>query len=368
MEDIKMSAMKAQYAKLKPELDAAFTAVMESGAFGGGPQVGSFAKALTQYVSVQHAIPCATGADAYRLAFAALDLPNGAEIVMPAFMDNTAVDAALDCGLIPVFADVLPDAYTLDPASVKEVLTRNSRALMPVHVFGQCAPMEELTALATQHHLQLIEDASHALGTVYTDSDQKNAKAGSMGHVSITSFFPSKPLAGSGEGAAVLTNDPVLARKMKDLLETTLPVGMDALQAAMLEVKLKHLEEFNEGRQVIAKYYNSAFAATDLVKAPERAAYSSHIYQQYAITVAPEIRDGLQAYLREQHIPSEVYYPQPLHLQQRDKASRFVPNRLPVAAHLAKSILSLPMHALLSEEKLAYICQHVIDYVQQKAS
>ena len=373
-----MVDMKAQYARLKPALDAAFSAVMASGEFTDGPQVVRLAGELEQYLHVQHAFPCANSTDALKVALLALDLPVGAEVVLPAFSDEKMVEVVTLLGLNPTFADVLPDTFTLDPASVEKVMTPATAAILPVHLFGQCAPMEALADLAKQHNLWVVEDTTQALGAVYRWSDKREASAGSMGHMSFTSFFPSKPVAGTGEGGALFTNDAALANKVRHIISNTGSEQdvqeaerkfspLDTLQAAMLEVKLHHLDAYHAARQQVAQFYDRAFADTELVQTPCNAPYSSHIYQQYTIKVAPELRDGLQQFLRKNHIPSAVYYPKPLHLLEALAKQNQTPPKLPVSERLSKSVLSLPMHSELKEDQLTYICHHVKNYVKQRS-
>ena len=376
MEDIRMTDQKAQYAQHKPELDAAFSAAMESMMQEKSTLVDDFASKVAEYLGVRHVFPCANGTDALQIALAALNLPAGAEVVVPAFGDAAGAEVVKALGLKPVFADVLPDTYMLDPMAVEEVITPSTAALLPVHLFGQCAPMHELLALAARHSLLVVEDNTQSLGAVYVGPDGQEAKAGSLGHISATAFFPAKPLAGMGEGGAIITNDAALAESVRVLTEDGQPdeantgrvyinSHLDPLQAAMLEVKLKYMDGYNAARQEVARFYDNAFAETVLVQAPRRASYSSHIYQQYTITVNPALRDGLQEHLRQHHIPSVVYYPQPLHLQESFTYRGYKAGDFPVSERLSESVLSLPMHSRLKEDQLAYICQHLLNYVKQ---
>ena len=372
MEDIKMTDQKAQYARLKPELDAAFSAAMESMGSAESSQVQRFTQRLEADLQVSHAVACASAAGALQLALLALDLAAGAEVILPAFADAMAAGLVANMGLKPVFADVLPDTFTLDPAAAEKVITPATAAIVPVHLFGQCASMEALLQVARKYKLWVLEDNMQSFGAAYTWPDGHSQKAGTIGHLGITSFYPAKPLGDQGEGAAVLTNDSALAQSLENFLATQprggsddagAPAALDTLQAAMLEVKVKYIDEFNVARQRIAGFYDAAFAATPQVQAPQRAPYSSHVYQQYAITVAAGIRDDLKEYLRENHIPSMVYYPQPLPLQEAFLYLGYSPGgAFPVAAELSKTILSLPMHSELKEDQLHYICRHVLNY------
>lgn len=374
MEDIRMVAMKAPYAQLKPELDAAFNAVMESMQFVDGPQVASFARQLEQYVQVHSATPCANGTVALRMALNALHLPVGAEVIVPTFTYFSLAEVVEQMGLKPVFADVLPDTFTLDPVAVEKGVSGATAAIIPVHLFGQCALMQPLMEIAQAHTLWVLEDATQAYGATYRRPGERSVRAGSLGHIGITSFFPPNPSGGNGEGGALFTNDPALAEELQQLSkqlssggESLGVTGLDTLQAAMLEVKIKHIDSFNKRREEVAQFYNDAFAETQLVQAPVCAPYISHVYQQYTIKVAPEIRDGLQEYLRENHIPSVVYYPQPLHLHDRFAYLGYKEGDFPVSEGLSKRVLSLPMHTELKADQLEYICHHMLTYVNRHA-
>ncbi|MBC5992154.1 DegT/DnrJ/EryC1/StrS family aminotransferase [Pontibacter cellulosilyticus] len=375
MEDIKMVDLKAQYAKLKPELDAAFSAVMESMEFINGPQVANFARSLENYLQVRHAIPCANGTDALQIALMAFQLPAGAEVIVPSFNYVSGAEVVALLGFKPVFADVLPETFTIDPASVKNVITPATAAIIPVHLFGQGAAMREIMEIAEEHNLFVIEDNAQSLGAEYAHPDGHSSKLGTIGHIGTTSFFPSKPLGGMGDGGAVFTNDDKLAAIIQKIANhgqsekykfSTLGVNsrLDTLQAAMLDVKIKYVDEYNAARQEIARFYDNAFAEITAIQAPHRASYSSHVYHQYTITVAPELRDGLKAHLRDNHIPSMVYYPEPLHLQEAYTYLGFTSGDFPNSELLSKSVLSLPMHSELKEDQLTYICQHVLDFVK----
>ncbi len=366
-----MTATKAQYAKLKPELDAAFSTVMASMSMEEGPQQQEFARSIATFQQVQHAIPCARGTDALELALLALQLPAGAEVILPAFCYEALPEVIMKLNLKPVFADVDSRTFTLSPAAAERMITAATAAMVPVHLFGQCAPMQELTELAQKYNLWLLEDVAQALGAVYVDKDEKEWRAGAIGHMGYTSFFPTKPSADFGEGGAVFTGDAELAERMQQIARDgmggkyTFSARLQNLQAAMLDVKIRYLDEYNEAREEIARFYDNAFAETKLVQAPQRATYSSHTYHQYTIKVAPALRDGLQQHLSDNFIPSVVYYPQPLHLLEKYTLAGYLPGELPVAELLSQSALSLPLHSELKEDQLAYICQHVIDYVKQ---
>ncbi|MCX2739103.1 DegT/DnrJ/EryC1/StrS family aminotransferase [Pontibacter anaerobius] len=370
MEDIKMTASKAIYAKLKSELDAAFSAVMGSMDFEGNAQVKQLAHTLINIQGVQHAMPCTNGREALQLALMALPLPEGAEVVIPVFNYAVAAEVVVQMGLKPVFADVDEQTFTLDPAAVERAITPATAAIIPVHMFGQSAPMDALLTIAEKYKLWLIEDSTQAFGAVYTRSDGIKRRAGAMGHMGVTSFFNAKPEAGTGEGAAVFTDNDDLAERLQHIVSDNSKYKvsqLDALQAAMLDVKVKYVDEYNASRLNIAQYYDHALGETGLIHPPKRSVHSSHTFVAYTIRVAPGVRDGLQQYLRDNHIPSMIYYPEPLHFQEAYQAVGYKQGDFAVAELLSRSVLSLPIHSELKEDQLSYICQHVVDYVKESS-
>lgn len=368
-----MSATKAPYAKLKQELDAAFSAAMESMSSGGGIQVQQFAQSLASYFQVPKAIPYSNGVGALKSALQLLRLPKGAEVVVPAFGDATMMEVLLQFGLEPVFADVDPNTFTVNVATVKNVVSSQTAAILATHLFGQCAPLQELMEFSEKSKLWLIEDASQAFGAKYTAPNGQALKAGSLGHLALLNFFPVKATLDSGEGSAVLVNDGKLVEQLESLIKNSSETAadlfaeykLDTLQAAMLDVKMKYAEAFIREREEVARFYDAAFAETDLIQTPFRALYSSHVYQQYTIQMRPALRDGLQIYLRDNYIPSAVYYPRPLPLQYEFLKTKAKAGDCPVSEHLCSSVLSLPMHTELKQEQLEYICQHVLSYVKR---
>lgn len=372
MEDIRMTATKAPYAKLKQELDAAFSAVMESMHLEEGPHVQHFAQSLKTYLQVPRVVPCVNGKEALRLALSVLQLPAGAEVVVPAFGDASVVEVLLQSELKPAFADVDAATFTLTASSVEKVVSPHTAAIIASHLFGQPASMHELMQLARQHNVWLIEDATQALGAALKGLDDVLLKAGAMGHIGLTSLFPIKPMLSSGEGGAVLVNDKELITQLEGRNDgqhmygfTESQYKLGTLDAAMLDVKLKYMKAFNEEKEKVARYYDTAFADTELVHTPYRASYSSHVYHQYSLKVVPETRDGLQEYLRDNFIPSVVYYPEPLHLLTSFTHYSYKAGDFPVSEELCKSVLSLPMHTELKQDQLEYICHHVLTYLNR---
>ncbi len=372
-----MTAQKAQYAKLKPELDQAFSTMMASMELQDGPQVKSLARALEDYLQVAHALPCAHGTDALLLALAALDLPAGGEVILPAFCDRFVAEAVAASGLQPMFADVLPDTFTIDPVAVSSLVTPGTVAVIAVHLFGQCADLAELLQLAKRHQFYVIEDSAQSFGASYTMPDNTTYRAGALADIAITSFYPPKPLAGMDDGGAVLTNQPAWARKAEELLRKggpnnsqtgalSRPAPIAALDAALLEVKIKYISDYKQARQQVAAVYDQLFEKCGLCQVPVRNSRSTHIFQQYVLKVPGHLRDALQQHLQQHYIPSTVYYPQPLHLQNEFQLSyQYKKGDLPVAEEVAASVLSLPMHTELTEEQQGYIAYHTISFLQE---
>lgn len=359
-----MTASKAQYARIKPELDAAFSVVMQNMSVEGGPQVAQFAQSLQQFVPVSHAIPCAGAAVALRLALLALDLPAGAGVLLPAFGDKQLPELVQALGLTPVFADVDPRTFALDADRVAAYLSPETAAIVCVHPFGQAAPAEHLRALAEERGLWLIEDCSQSFGAKYTGANGQVQRVSTAGHISYTSFFAAKPLLNAGEGGAVLTNDDALAARVQQLLQQgrsevrnkTLP----ALEAALLDVKLQHLDAFNQEKERVVAYYTNAFAHIPAIITPSTKPVAPHTHQVFTIKVPAPLRNGLQQYLQQHYIPSVVYYPDALPLLYNSERGAY-----PVAEALCQQVLALPLHPELKEDQLAYICQDVVNYVKQ---
>lgn len=374
MKPIQMVDLAGQHAKIQGELQSAMQEVMESSAFIRGPRVTKFQQNLAAYLNVKHVIGCANGTDALQLALMALDLPKGAEVITPDFTFVATAEVIVLLGYTPVMVDVDPDTYTLDIEKLRKAITPATKAIIPVHLFGQCADMEPIMAIAKEHHLHVIEDTAQATGTDYIFSDGTRKKAGTVGHIGCTSFFPSKNLGGAGDGGAIFTNDDKLAARISVMANHGMrdayyyeAIGinsrLDSLQAAVLDVKLGHLEEYNEARQAVADRYDKAFSGFDMLQVPKRAAYSTHIFNQYTVRLKDGRRDELQRYLEEKGVPARVYYPVPLHKQEPyAKAGKFNEGALEVTNMLSEQVLSLPMHTELSTEQVEYITETVRDF------
>ncbi|WP_343049813.1 DegT/DnrJ/EryC1/StrS family aminotransferase [Rufibacter quisquiliarum] len=376
MNQLQMVDLKGQYQRLKPQIDAAMQAVVDSTAFINGPQVKEFSQHLAQYLQANHVIPCANGTDALQIALMALDLPAGGEVIVPAFNYVATAEVIALLGLKPVFVDVLPDTFCLDPDRVRAAITDKTVAIMPVHLFGQCAPMEEIMDLAIAQELFVIEDNAQAIGAEYIDAEGGTSFAGTIGHVGTTSFFPSKNLGCMGDGGAIFTQDEELAVVLQQIANhgqhkkyhysrVGVNSRLDTLQAALLDVKLQHLDDFILRRQKAAMNYDSAFVEVEGIKIPTLAPYSSHVFHQYTVQVSAGKRDALKAHLQEQGIPSMVYYPVPLHLHDAYAYLGYQAGDFPVAEGLCHTVLSLPMHTELTQEQQQYIANAVIEFLRK---
>ncbi|WP_181306598.1 DegT/DnrJ/EryC1/StrS aminotransferase family protein [Rufibacter sp. XAAS-G3-1] len=373
MTQLQMVDLKGQYQRLKPEIDAAMQAVVDSTAFINGPQVKTFAQNLAQYLQVGHVIPCANGTDALQIALMALDLPAGGEVIVPAFNYVATAEVIALLGLKPVFVDVLPDTFCIDPAKARAAITDKTVAIMPVHLFGQCAPMEEIMDLAIAQELFVIEDNAQAIGAQYVDAEGGTSFAGTIGHIGTTSFFPSKNLGCMGDGGAIFTQDIDLAATLQQIANhgqhkkyhysrVGVNSRLDTLQAALLDVKLTQLDDFIYRRQKAAGVYDAFLAEVPQIRIPALAPYSSHVFHQYTLQVPADQRDALKAYLQDKGIPSMVYYPVPLHLHEAYAYLGYKAGDFPVSEALCRKVISLPMHTELTEEQQNYIAEAVIQF------
>lgn len=370
MKPIQMVDLVGQYLKIKDEVDAAQRRVLESAAFINGPEVKEFEKELAAYLGVKHVIGCANGTDALQIAMMALGLKPGDEIITCSFTFVATVEVVALLGITPVFADVLPGTFNIDPADIKRKITPRTKAIVPVHLFGQTADMEAIMAIAQEHHLFVIEDNCQAIGSDYAFSDGTKKKAGAIGHIGTTSFFPSKNLGCYGDGGALFTNDDELASKIRrvcnhgsDVRYYHEVVGvnsrLDSLQAAVLRIKLRHLDAYAAARNAAAAAYDRAFSGIPGLTIPERSANSTHVFHQYTLKVAGGKREALRKHLEEHGIPAMIYYPVPCHLQNAYKTARFAEGSLPITESITHEVLSLPMSTELDEQQLAHITSSV---------
>lgn len=366
-----MVDLHGQYLKIKSEVNNAIQGVIDSSAFIKGGEVMDFQEELSRYMDVPHTIACGNGTDALQVAMMALGLEPGDEVITTPFTFIATVEVIRLLGLKPVFVDVLRESFNINPALLEKALTKRTRAVVPVHLFGQCADMDLIMDFARSAGIYVIEDNAQAIGANHTSHDGTIRKAGTIGHIGTTSFFPSKNLGAFGDGGALFTRDESFGKKLRSLVNHGMSneryyydqVGvnsrLDTMQAAILRIKLRHLEEYHAARQKAAAYYDQALSELAEIQIPERSAYSDHIFHQYTLKLAPEKREKLKQYLSEKRIPSMVYYPVPLHLQRAYKDLGYKEGDLPVSESLSGQVLSLPMHTELEEEQLAYICQEI---------
>lgn len=373
---IQMVDLKSQYEKIKTEVDAAIQQVINTTTFINGPEVKAFQAELEKYLNVKHVIPCANGTDALQIAMMALDLKPGDEVITADFTYVATAEVIGLLGLKPVLVDVLPGTFDIDVAAIEKAITPKTKAIVPVHLFGQCANMEAINALAKKYNLYVIEDTAQAIGADYRFKDGSAKKAGTVGTIGCTSFFPSKNLGCYGDGGALFTNDAALAAKIRMIanhgqsvqyVHDSIGVNsrLDSIQAAILRVKLRDLDNYAVARNKAASYYDKAFVGHPKIKTPARAAYSNHVFHQYTLQLNGVDRVALKDYLASKDIPAMVYYPIPLHLQKAYLDPRYKAGDFPVTEKLCASVISLPMHTELDEETLKYITDSVLEFINK---
>ncbi len=378
MHPLQMVDLKRQYIKIKPEIDAAIQNVIDTTAFIGGKDIKDFATELESYLGVKHVIPCANGTDALQIGLMALGLQPGDEVITPSFTYMATVEVVALLKLTPVFADVDADTFTLNIDSVRKAITSRTKAIIPVHLYGQCVDMEPLIALAKEHNIPLIEDNAQAIGGSYTFPDGRMVKTGTMGLMATTSFFPSKNLGCYGDGGAMFTNDDALADKLRMIANHGQKVRyyhemvgcnsrLDSIQAAVLRVKLKHLDEYCDARRAVADHYDNAFKGNTNIITPYRAPYSHHVFHQYTLQVKHVNRDEVQTLLTERKVPSMLYYPVPCHKQEMLKDYNTANADLPVTNMLQDCVISLPIHTEMTQEELDYISTNFLEVIAQLA-
>ena len=367
-----MVDLHTQYLKIQKEIDAGIREVIETTAFVKGQKVTDFQHHLEQYTGAKHVIPVGNGTDALQIALMGLGLKPGDEVITPTFTFIATAEVVALLGLTPVVVDVNWETMNMDTEAVRRAITPRTKAIVPVHLFGQCADMESLMAIAEEHHLYVVEDACQAIGAQYTFSNGETKQAGTIGHIGCTSFFPSKNLGCYGDGGAIFTNDDELAAKMRAIANHGMVVRyhhdmigvnsrLDSIQAAVLDAKLPHLNEYIASRQRAAAYYDQAFKGCSQILIPGRQAHSTHVFHQYTLRVTGADRDALREGLAERGIPAMIYYPVPLHQQKAYLDPRYKDGDFPVAEKLAACVLSLPMHTELDDEQLEYITSSVLE-------
>lgn len=374
MRPIQMVDLQQQYARIKLQVDSAISEVLETAAFINGKPVTEFSQSLSAYLNIPNVIPCANGTDALQIALMGLGLKPGDEVITPSFTFIATTEVVALLGLKPVFAEVDPKTFCLDPMSVEKQITKKTKAIVPVHLYGQSAPMKEIMDLAHKYNLHVIEDNAQAIGSDYLSPEGKTQKTGTIGTVGTTSFFPSKNLGAYGDGGALFTRDESLADRFRMIANHGQKkryyhelVGcnsrLDSIQAAILNIKLPLLDEYILRRRAAADAYDRAFANHPKITAPFRAPYSKHVFHQYTILLEGADRNKLNAYLASKKIPSMIYYPVPAHRQQMFAAFHSDRQKLDVTDWLTESVISLPMHTELEEEQLHFICNSVLEFL-----
>ena len=371
-----MVDLKQQYSKIKKEVDSAIQEVLDNAAFIQGKAVTDLAAGLAAYNGVKHVIPCANGTDALQIAMMALDLQPGDEVITPSFTYVATTEVVALLRLKPVFVEVDKKTFCIDPAAIEKAITPRTKAIVPVHLYGQAAPMEAIMDIARRHKLHVIEDNAQAIGSSFTFGDGSVKKTGSIGIIGTTSFFPSKNLGCYGDGGAIFTDDDTLASRLKMIANHGQSrryyhdmVGcnsrLDSMQAAVLNVKLKNLDAYTAARRSAADLYDAAFQSHPKITTPYRAPYSQHVFHQYTLILEGVDRDGLNEYLAGKNIPSMIYYPVPAHRQKMFAAFGGGDWNLPVTDWLTERVISLPMHTELDQEQLQYITSSVLEYINK---
>lgn len=371
MRKIQMVDLQTQYQRIKADIDRGIQAVIDEAAFVKGQQVADFQQNLEAYTGAKHVITVGNGTDALQIALMGLGLQRGDEVITPTFTFIATAEVVALLGLTPVVVDVDWETMNMSVESLKKAITPRTKAIVPVHLFGQCANMEEIMSIARAHNLYVVEDACQAIGAQYTFADGSTKQAGVIGDIGCTSFFPSKNLGCYGDGGAIFTNDDDLAARMRAIANHGMVVRyhhdmvgvnsrLDGIQAAILDAKLPHLDEYIASRRRAAAYYDKAFANNPHLLIPGHEPHSTHVYHQYTLRLIDVDRDNVKARLQEAGIPAMVYYPVPLHLQKAYQDPRYKAGDFPVAERLASCVLSLPMHTELDDEQLAYITENVL--------
>ncbi|MGW8122573.1 DegT/DnrJ/EryC1/StrS family aminotransferase [Roseivirga echinicomitans] len=374
MKPIQMADLIGQYSNIKEEIKVEIDKVLDTATFINGPAVKDFQKDLENYLAVKHVIPCANGTDALQVIMMAYDFPKGAEVIVPSFTYVATVEVIALLGFKPVFVEVYPDTFNIDIEDLEAKITEWTMAIVPVHLYGQCADMERLMAVAKKHDLKVFEDTAQAIGADFTFSNGRVAKAGTIGDAGSTSFFPSKNLGAYGDGGAIMTNDDALAAKLRMIVNhgqseryyhDSIGVNsrLDSLQAAILKVKLKYLDGYNQARQQVAKRYNEAFSVSDEIITPKKADFTTHVYHQYTIKLNDASkRNDLNKFLSAQGIPSMIYYPVPNHLQKAYSYYGYKEGDFPNTEDLCSRVISLPIHTEMEKEQQDFIIENVLRF------
>lgn len=372
-----MVDLVSQYNKIKPEVDQALINVMESAAFIKGPEVALFKEELQDYLDVKHVIPCGNGTDALQIALMALGLEPGDEVITSDFTFAATVEVIGLLRLTPVLVDVDEDTFNINIDALRNVITPKTKAIIPVHLFGQCSNMEEVMKIAEENNLFVVEDTAQAIGSRYEFSNGQIKRAGTIGNIGTTSFFPSKNLGCFGDGGALFTNDDELANRLEAIInhgmweryyhdEIGVNSRLDSMQAAVLRIKLRKLDEYINSRREAAKFYTEAFSEVDEITTPIIADYTDHVFHQYTLKVKGVDRNELKDFLTSKDIPAMIYYPVALHNQKAYKREGVNDDAFPVTMKLCDTVLSLPMHTELDEEQLSFITNSIIEFINSK--
>ena len=379
MNKIQMVDLKGQYQKIKDEVNLSIDQVLDSTQFINGSIVEEFSNNLKKYLNVKHIIPCANGTDALQIALMSLDLKRGDEVICPAFTYVATAEVISLLGLKPILSDVDPDTFNITAKIISPLISNKTKAIIPVHLYGQSTDMEEIIDIANKHNLYIIEDNAQSIGSKYTFKNKMTKKTGTMGHIGTTSFFPSKNLGCYGDGGAIMTNRDDLAIKMKMIANHGQSkkyhhsvIGcnsrLDSIQAAILNVKLKYLDNYIEKRNLMAQYYDESFKDISELSLPKRQFNSSHVFHQYTIKTDPEIRKTLLNYLSEKGIPSMIYYPIPLYKQ--EAFSKFFNKNfiIPNVENLCKSVFSLPIHTEIENSSQKFIIKEILNFFKKNTN
>lgn len=377
MKKIQMVDLKGQYDRIKDTVNAGIQEVLDTTTYVNGPEVQKFQKNLEDYLGVKHVIPCANGTDALQIAMMGLGLQPGDEVITADFTFAATVEVIALLQLTPVLVDVEPDTFNISVEAIRKAITPKTKAIVPVHLYGQAADMEAIMHLAAEHNLYVVEDNAQAIGANYKFSDGSKKKLGAIGHVAATSFFPSKNLGCYGDGGAIFTNDDELAHTLRGIVNHGMYVRyhhdvvgvnsrLDSIQAAVLNAKLPLLDEYNHARQEAARKYSEAFAGHDKIVTPfVEGEPDSHVYHQYTLKIAGADRNQLMQHLLDKGIPCAIYYPIPLHSQKAYADTRYSEADFPVTTSLVQQVISLPMHTELDDEQIAYITSSVLEFLNQ---
>ncbi len=373
MKKIQMVDLQGQYQHIKDNVNKAFTSILDSAYYIGGPEVKGFQQDLEKYLDVKHVIPCANGTDALQIAMMGLGLQPGDEVITVDFTFAATVEVIALLQLTPVLVDVDATTFNMDIEALKKAITPKTKAIVPVHLFGQCANMEEIMKIAKEHNLFVIEDNAQAIGADYTFSDGTKKKSGTIGNVGTTSFFPSKNLGCYGDGGAIFTNDDELAHTIRGIVNHGMytryyhdVVGvnsrLDSLQAAVLQIKLPLLDSYCQARQKAAKFYSDALSVSDKIEVPVISDFSTHVFHQYTLKIKDVDRDALHKHLLDKGIPNAIYYPVALHNQKAYQDSRYNESDFKTTNELCKTVLSLPMHTELDQEQQQFIVDTILEF------